>query len=104
MRFRLTAIRFSRLHFGFGFGDVSFQLGRAQLDEEVSLPDDAAAVHHDALDVAWHLGVQRDAQERQELAGQIDGSRYGPGNHRRKLAGLRPSGRRKGNGQARREK
>ena len=85
LRFGLAAVGFRGLHFGFGFGDLRLQFGRAQFGQQVALLHHAAAVHQHALDIAGHLGVQRDAQERQKLAGQIDGARHRLGNHRRQL-------------------
>ena len=56
--------------------------------------DNAAAVHHDTLDIAWYLGVQRHAEERLKLARQLDVPRDCFGDHRRELDFLRPQRRR----------
>ena len=92
LRFGLQAVGFRGLHFGFGLGDLGVHPGALNVDQQVALFHHAAAVHQDALDIAGHFGVQRDGQEGQELAGQIDGSRDRLRHHGRKVGGLRKGG------------
>ena len=92
LSFGLQPVGLGRLHFRLSFGNLRGHFRSAHFDEQITLFDDTAAVHQDAIHVARNLGMKRDAQERQKLARQFDGSRHRLGHDRSQIAGLRPTG------------
>jgi hypothetical protein len=68
-----------RLRLRFAFRQLRLHFRSAQLNEQLPFFDFTAAIDPHLLDIAGHAGVERDTQERQELAGQLDRSRHGFG-------------------------
>ena len=42
-----------------------------KIRKKLPVLDSASPIHQDSFDVTWHLGVQRNTEERQEFARQI---------------------------------
>ena len=91
LRLGLQAVRLGGLHLRLGFGNLRRHFRSAQFGQQIALLHDTAAVHQHAIHIARHPGVQRDAQERQKLARQLDGSGHRFGHDRSQIARLRPA-------------